>query len=157
MLTGLNKWTGVSDEETKQVVTIKLKEKSPIRQIEIENESSAFIEIQAGNENDSEDDYTVILPAVSFMTPSESKNTIHTNRLKIFIDDLNQKTIDEKWGIIKIICTQPFNRSIKFGIKSIKAYSQSTMDENKKDAVNFINLLKYLGYTSCGHAITKLK
>ncbi len=88
------------------------------------------------------------------MTPSESKNVIHTNRLKIFIDDLNQKIVDEKWEVIKIICTQPFNRSIKFGIKSIKAYSQPTMDENKKDAVNFINLLKYLGLTSYGHAIT---
>lgn len=134
LIDGRNKWLGINDSETKQYVVIKLEKPTEIRQIDIENESSAFIEIQAGKENDSEDDYEVILGAQSFMSPSESKNSLHTNRMKIFIDDLNEKTIDSKWDLIKIICTQPFNTSIPFGVRYIKVYDQATMDENKKDA-----------------------
>lgn len=88
---------------------IQLDEPSEIRQIDLENASSAFIEIQAGNKDDSEDDFTVILPPVSFMTPTESKNQLHTTRFKILIDEIDKDTLTKKWDVIKIICTQPFN------------------------------------------------
>lgn len=109
--------------------------------------------MQGGCEADDEEDYTVILPPMSFMTPSESKNQLHTNRLKIFIDDLNQKSFDRKFEVIKIICTQPFNRSAQFGVKHVRVYSEATLDEDKKDAVNFIHLLRNLGFSRYGEVL----
>lgn len=107
---------GACDNDSRQYVIIKLKEECHIRQIEIENESSAFIEVQAGHESDQEDDYIVILAAKSFMTPSESKNKLHINRMKIFIDDLDERYLDKKFNVIKVICTQPFNSVITFSL-----------------------------------------
>ena len=43
------------------------------------------------------------------MTPTESKNQVHTTRFKILIDDIDKDTLSEKWDVIKVICTQPFN------------------------------------------------
>ena len=45
---------------------------------------------------------------------------------------------------------------MQFGVKSIKVFDEATIDENKKDAVIFLNLLKYLGLTVNGE-LTKKK
>lgn len=91
-----------------------MNEPSTIKQISIENESSAFIEILVGNLKDLDEDYEVLLPATSFMTPNESKNELNPNRLKIFTNetDLDEKISEKKWEVVKIICTQPFNTVI---------------------------------------------
>lgn len=86
-----------------------MNEPSEIRQIEIENDSSASIEVQACHGVD--DDFTTILSPVSFMSMSESKNQLNTTRLKVFTDEANlaPDTLDTKWNKVQIICTQPFN------------------------------------------------
>ena len=93
---------------------MQLEKTSHIRQIDIENASSAFIEVLAGNDGDQEDDFTVILPPVSFMTPTESKNQLHPNRMKLFIGEANlvKETLNKTWDRIKLVCTQPFNTVI---------------------------------------------
>ena len=93
-----------------KIIQIKLDNETEIRQIEIENESSASIEIQASRKSD-ETNFNIILPAVSFMSMSESKTKLNTNRLKVFTDQANleSSSLDVKWYQIKIICTQPFN------------------------------------------------
>ena len=86
-------------------------EPSEIRQVNIENESSAFIEILVGNQSDSEDDFKDLLTATSFMSPSESKSITNKNRLKIFTNEttLIKDVSNQKWEIVKIVCNQPFN------------------------------------------------
>jgi DNA-repair protein XRCC1 len=121
-------------------MSIKLENSSEIRQIDIENESSAFIEILAAQKDDYNDEFTVILPVVSFMTPLESRNKSNQNRPKIFTEEtgLDKAQLDKKWNRIKIVCTQPFNTSLQFGVSKIKLYSKSTLSDEKKDAVNEI-------------------
>lgn len=153
-----------------KIILKKLSEKSMIKQIDIENESSAFIEILVGNLNDMDEDFEVLLPATSFMSPSESKSLINTNRLKIFTceTDLDENLAEKKWEVIKIICTQPFNtvkfvlfiltecslkvffKSLQFGISSIKFYDDIINDTcreavSKKLSKNNFLLFKYLG------------
>ena len=59
-----------------------------------------------------EDDFSVLLPMVSFMTPSESKHLTNTERLKIFTEEtsLAKDTINKKWDRLKIFCVQSFNK-----------------------------------------------
>lgn len=85
---------------------------SQIKQINVENENSAFIEILVGDENDDEDDFKSLLPVTSFMTPGESKTKTNANKLKIFTDEthLNKDVASKKFPVVKIFCTQPFNR-----------------------------------------------
>jgi len=128
------KWIGSKEVNTKQTVIIELENASQIRQLEIENESSASIEVQACKESD--EDFTCILSPVSFMSLSESRNKLNKNRLKVFTDEANlvQDTLDTKWNRIQIICTQPFNPSVQFGISSLKVYSKSMLSDDMKDA-----------------------
>jgi hypothetical protein len=82
-------------------------------QVNIENDSSAFIEIHvAKGKWDSDDDFGILLPVVSFMSPSESKNKVNSQRVKIFTDQTNlaKDTANQEWEFVKIVCTQPFNK-----------------------------------------------
>lgn len=71
------------------------------------------------------------------MTPPESKNSTNTNRVRCFSKDaLVQSVIDEKWDLIKIICTQPFNKHVQYGLSFIKIYvATSETKEEKKSLI----------------------
>lgn len=91
----------------------------------IENEFSAFVEVWVGPEGaKSDDDFKTLLEATSFMTPGDSKNSTNGNRLKIFTNEslLNKAACELDSGVVKILCTQPFNkvRLFIYTIVSIK-------------------------------------
>ena len=44
-------------------------------------------------------------------------------------------------------------KDVQFGIKNVRVFKEVTMDANKRDAVNFLNLLKYLGLNENGESI----
>jgi DNA-repair protein XRCC1 len=107
-----SKWTGSSDKETKQFVVIQLQSPSEIKQVNIENECSAFIQLLVSNGKwDNEDEFVELLPVVSFLSPSDSKAKVNTGRAKVFTDQtsLAKDTAGKKWEFVKIVCTQPFN------------------------------------------------
>ena len=83
-----------------------------MHQINIHNESSAFIEVRVGNKDQLAEDYEVLLPACSFMSPNESKSGTNRNRLKIFTSDdsLAKQVASKKWQLVQLVCTQPFNK-----------------------------------------------
>lgn len=92
---------------------IKLEKASKIRQINIENENSAFIEVVVGTEETKEDDeFKSLLAATSFMNPSESKTITNGNRLRIFTNEtlLNKEITELEFQVVKIFCSQPFNK-----------------------------------------------
>ncbi|KFM83117.1 DNA repair protein XRCC1, partial [Stegodyphus mimosarum] len=60
------------------------------------------------------------------MSPIESQAGIFTNRVQMFgPDKLAQNLKDEKWDYVKVVCTQPFNKSTSYGLTYIKFYSPS--------------------------------
>ena len=46
-------------------------------------------------------------------------------------DKLNTEVAKEKWDIIKIICTQPFNKTVKYGLSFITLQSAEEKTEEK--------------------------
>lgn len=76
------------------------------------------------------------------MTVQESRNSFNKNAVKFFkYGQLMKPTADESWNRIKIICSQPFNCSVQYGLSFIKFHSKSVAD--KPASTNNISLGKY--------------
>ncbi|CAL1277242.1 unnamed protein product [Larinioides sclopetarius] len=66
------------------------------------------------------------------MSPLESRNETHANRVRMFgPDKLSQNLKDEKWDCAQVVCTQPFNKNIQFGLSFIKFHSPPEKNEDK--------------------------
>lgn len=60
----------------------------------------------------------------SFMTPLDSRQSTNVNKVRMFTQEqLIQPERDEKWDRIKIVCTQPFNRHVTYGLSFIKLHT----------------------------------
>ncbi|KAJ8034925.1 DNA repair protein XRCC1 [Holothuria leucospilota] len=58
------------------------------------------------------------------MNPIESKNGSNANRVRMFGPDKLCKTVlGKRWDRLKIVCTQPFNKHIRYGLSFIKLHS----------------------------------
>lgn len=65
------------------------------------------------------------------MTLIESKNSTNVNRVRCFNKEaLVPTAASEKWQFIKVICSQPFNKHVQYGISFIKLHVDSEL--NKK-------------------------
>lgn len=68
----------------------------------------------------------VLLVASSLMTLKESKDGTNTKGVRFFKkEQLTQPTADEKWDKVKIVCTQPFNKHVQYGLSFIVLHSSS--------------------------------
>lgn len=55
------------------------------------------------------------------MTPTESKNSTNLNRVICFTSEVMVPNVaSESWSLIKITCTQPFNKHVQYGLSFIK-------------------------------------
>ncbi|XP_071842897.1 DNA repair protein XRCC1-like [Apostichopus japonicus] len=119
------KWKCANVGEKHASVILQLEKSTAIHSIDIGNESSAFVEVLVGHStSDKPEDYQVILVTSSFMNPMESKNSSNPNRVRIFgADKLCKPTLGKQWDRVKIVCTQPFNKHISYGLSFIKLHS----------------------------------
>lgn len=126
------KWKCSLGEKQASVV-IQLEKSTEIHSIDIGNENSAFVEVLVGRSEDPVNDFKVLLVTSSFMSPMESKNSTNINRVRMFgPEKLSKPTMMEKWDLVKIVCTQPFNKSVQFGLSFIKLHSppEAVPEEN---------------------------
>ena len=78
-------------------------------------------------ESGGENDYTALLAASSFMTPIESRNEEMSSRVRIFsADKLNAEAREQKWDRVKVVCSQPFNSRVKYGLSFLKLNEKET-------------------------------
>lgn len=125
------KWK-CSSGESQAVVILQLKEASKIERITIGNEGSAFVEVFVGKSSSKGDDFQIILVASSFMTPAESRNNQNLSKVRFFDKDhLSKATLDEKWDVIKVVCSQPFNKNIQYGLSFITLHSPPSPSTNQ--------------------------
>ncbi|KFD56602.1 hypothetical protein M514_02706 [Trichuris suis] len=116
------KWKGCPGED-RVIVVLEMRKAERIESVQIGNETSAFVEIQVGRAV-SADEYEVLLPAMAFMSPKESHQLEHKNRVRMFSKaSLVSKVADQLWDRVKVICTQPFNRSVGFGLSFVRLLS----------------------------------
>lgn len=64
------------------------------------------------------------------MTPSESRLGLETDGIYIFLpQDLATAEKDKVWDILKITCSQPFNKLQKYGLSHVVARSALPIKE----------------------------
>lgn len=80
-----------------------------------------------------------ILITSSFMTPIESKNSTNINRVRCFAANaLVESVAKEKWELVKVTCTQPFNRHVQYGLSFITLHvaGDKTSDDEANQSKN---------------------
>uniref|UniRef100_A0A674CYA8 DNA repair protein XRCC1 n=1 Tax=Salmo trutta TaxID=8032 RepID=A0A674CYA8_SALTR len=123
------KWKAAKPGEKQTSVIIQFEKEEQVYSIDIGNEGSAFIEVLVGHSTSVKDqDYevlvSVLLVTSSFMSPMESHNGTNTNRVRFFGPSLLVKAhAQEKWDRVKIVCSQPYNKSIAYGVAFVKFHS----------------------------------
>jgi len=109
------------DEGEKQAwVLCKLAETSVINSIDIGNAGSAFVEVQVGRTGMNTEDFRVLLVASSFMSPADARVTTNSTRVRMFSKDkLSKDVAEDKWDLVKFVCTQPFNSHVRYGLSFV--------------------------------------
>uniref|UniRef100_A0A1I8NZK9 BRCT domain-containing protein n=1 Tax=Stomoxys calcitrans TaxID=35570 RepID=A0A1I8NZK9_STOCA len=124
------KWKTQNVGEKSAYIILEMDE-AKITGIDIGNEHSAFVEVLVAK---NPSDFKEILITCSFMTPIESRNSTNLNRVRCFSGEALVATVAEKkWTMVKIICTQPFNKHVQYGLSFIKVHvapSQETKASN---------------------------
>lgn len=55
------------------------------------------------------------------MNPHESKTSRNPNQVRFFSkNDFDEKSANTQWDRVKIVCSQPFNKHVPFGLCFIK-------------------------------------
>lgn len=119
------KWKAARPGEKQVSVILQFEKEEQIHSIDIGNEGSAFVEVLVGHSTSVKDqDFEVLLVTSSFMSPTESRNSTNTNRVRFFsTNQLVKATASEKWDRVKIVCTQPYTKTTAYGITFIKFHS----------------------------------
>ncbi|XP_021938162.1 DNA repair protein XRCC1-like isoform X2 [Zootermopsis nevadensis] len=111
-------------------VILQLEKETIINSIDIGNGNSAFIEVLVGRSSTPDEDFEVLLVASSFMSPLEARSGSNPSRVRMFaVDALSKSVADQKWDRVKVICTQPFNKHVQYGLAFITFHSVITDDK----------------------------
>lgn len=117
------KWKCQTEGEKSANIILQLEKACLISSIDIGNEHSAYVEVLV-KRSGAPDDFKVLLVMSSFMTPLESRQSTNINKVRMFgYNDLQSPERDEKWDCIKVVCTQPFNKHIQYGLSFITLHS----------------------------------
>lgn len=69
----------------------------------------------------------------TFMNPNESKTSKNPNSVRFFSkSDLEEKTANKQWDRIKIVCSQPFNKLVPYGLCFIKVFAEKEPGSESK-------------------------
>lgn len=134
------KWRCKSGGEQKAWVELQLEKPTLIFAIDIGNHGSAFIEILVGRSGCPDEEYKTLLNSATFMTPQECRNETNLQRVRIFKNqDLNKATLTEKWDRVRVVCTQPFNKHLQYGISfiTIHAPEESSSKVQNSKSIDF--------------------
>ncbi|VDM18767.1 unnamed protein product [Hydatigera taeniaeformis] len=102
--------------------------------LDIGNEASAFISVEVSRADSSE--FELLLPFSSFMSPADAKKGVSLNRVRIFSgSELAPSISSQKWDIVRINCTQPFNCEFQYGLSFVRFYRTPDVDEVTSTAV----------------------
>ncbi|XP_066245801.1 DNA repair protein XRCC1 [Euwallacea similis] len=133
------KWKCKSAGEKSSSVVLQLDQPYIISSIDIGNENSAYIEVLVSRSS-SPEDFKALLVMSSFMSPLDARQSQNVNKVRMFKQkDLVEPERNEKWDRVKIVCTQPFNRHVQYGLSFVNFHTSSNKDEEKALSIgNFI-------------------
>uniref|UniRef100_A0A1Y1KFD5 BRCT domain-containing protein n=1 Tax=Photinus pyralis TaxID=7054 RepID=A0A1Y1KFD5_PHOPY len=129
------KWKCSAKGEKSANLILQLDEASLISSIDIGNEHSAYVEVLVKRSGSTED-FKVLLVMSSFMSPLESRQSTNVNKVRMFTyNEFQSPERDEKWDVVKIVCTQPFNRHVQYGLSFLTLHTPGNKDGNALDGV----------------------
>ena len=112
-------------------VVLKLDQPRIISGIDIGNEDSGCIEVLIGNSKQDPPVFKEILLMTSFMTIVEAKNGKNPNRVRCFASSaLVESVARHEWDLVKIVCTQPFNSRLQYGLAFVTLHTPQTEDDD---------------------------
>lgn len=125
------KWRCAHVGEKQISAILQFEKAESIHSIDIGNEGSAFVEVLVGNSTSAcEQDFEVMLVSSFFMSPTESRSGSNLNRVRMFgPDKLAKAAVSKRWDRVKIICTQPYNKNLPYGLCFIRFNSPPEADE----------------------------
>uniref|UniRef100_F1L600 DNA repair protein XRCC1 n=1 Tax=Ascaris suum TaxID=6253 RepID=F1L600_ASCSU len=110
------KWKGKAGAVNNCVV-IQLDREHSITSVDIGNEFSALVEILVAKSCEQQPSFHTLVPSSSLMDPMESRSEKNGNRVRMFAEmDMIPAIYRQKWDLIKVLCSQPFNPNIPYGI-----------------------------------------
>lgn len=120
------KWKCKLPGEKQISVVIQMDSAVTINSIDVGNFGSAFIEVFVGKSSDP-DDFKVLIVASSLMTLQEAKLGENISNVRFFKEDSLAKPVAlEKWDRIKLVCSQPYNKFIQYGLSFVVVHSKNT-------------------------------
>ncbi|XP_014380579.1 DNA repair protein XRCC1 isoform X2 [Alligator sinensis] len=130
------KWKAAQPGEKQISGILQFEKEEQIHGIDIGNEGSAFVEVLAGSSaSPSEQDYEVLLVTSSFMSPSESRSGSNLHRVRLFgPDKLVRAAAERRWDRVKIICSQPYSKTLAYGLSFVRFHSPPDKDSQSKVA-----------------------
>uniref|UniRef100_A0A0N5AE60 BRCT domain-containing protein n=1 Tax=Syphacia muris TaxID=451379 RepID=A0A0N5AE60_9BILA len=131
------KWKGKAGA-TQNVVILQLDREYLFTTIDIGNEYSALIEILVSRSSEENGQFYTIVPSTSFMNLTESRSEKNGNRVRIFSDlEMITAVSKQKWDVVKIVCTQPFNLNLPYGLSFVNFTTDdgSNLSRQKKETV----------------------
>lgn len=68
------------------------------------------------------------------MSVKDAKNDQNKNVVRFFKhDEFNKPAADKSWDRLKIICKQPFNKHVQYGLAFVKVHARSENTQVKKE------------------------
>ncbi|KAL1465685.1 hypothetical protein WDU94_005235 [Cyamophila willieti] len=128
------KWKCKSMGEKQASAIVQLTRQVQINAVDIGNEYSAFVEVFA-SKSSNPDEYKVLLPAVCMMSIQDSKQGVSINGVRFFKAE-SLLHADETWDRIKIICTQPYNKCVQYGLAFITVHSATPEKVTEKTDIS---------------------
>ncbi|XP_058062646.1 DNA repair protein XRCC1 [Anopheles bellator] len=130
------KWKCREAGEKCAFVVISLDEPVQLCGIDIGNEHSAFIEVLVARSGPSMPTFNELLLATKFMNTVESRNSSSTNRVQCFTGSSLLPTVAQgKWDLVKVLCTQPFNSRVKYGLTFVTLHTSGNAEKGEKSLV----------------------
>ncbi|KAF7261907.1 hypothetical protein EG68_00875, partial [Paragonimus skrjabini miyazakii] len=124
-----SKWRGEKGGTKQEVIDFSFEEPVEVNRLDIGNNGSAFIEVLVRRAA-SAIDPTVFLPCSSFMSPVEAKNETNLTRVRMFSSDQFLSAVSsQKWDVFRFVCTQPFNKTLPYGISFISFHTPSPKNQ----------------------------
>ncbi|KAA0184964.1 X-ray repair complementing defective repair in Chinese hamster cells 1, partial [Fasciolopsis buskii] len=131
-----NKWRSEKGGTPNEVVELDFGEPVEVNRLDIGNNGSAFVEVLVRRAASSASPM-VFLPCSSFMSPADAKNENNLFRVRVFSgDQLYDVAAKQKWDIFRIVCTQPFNKTLPYGISFISFHTSGAKEAPSPNCVN---------------------
>lgn len=105
-----------------------------ITEVDIGNEFSAIIEVLVANSLQDPPVFKELVLATSFMLISDATSEKNPNRVRMFNKELFIPEVrDQKWDLVKVVCTQTYNIRRQFGLSFVSLHSNEVEVKKNDD------------------------